>query len=65
MNREPQNEINENKNQEYRIEEDKNIFNIYPFNEKEKIDSRMNSNILNIQNSASKIFKNESANAFM
>ena len=69
MNREPQNETNENKIQEPRKGEDKNIFKFYPINEKEKINSRMNSNILNIQNSASKNFKNEikieSANAYL
>ena len=65
MNREPKNEANENKSQESRIEEDKNIFNFYPINEKEKTEFRMNSNILNFQNSAKKNFKNESSYVFV
>ena len=69
MNKETRNEINENALKESQIEEDKNISKFYPINEKEPIDSRMNSNMINIQNSASKNFKNEmkpeSANIYM
>ena len=69
MNREGKNEINENALKEPQIEEDKNKSNFYPINEKEPIDSQMNSNMINIQNSASKNFKNEmkpeSANIYM
>ena len=69
MNKETKNEINENMAKESQIEEDKNIPNFYPINEKEPIDSHMNSNLPNIQNSASKKFKNEmkqeSANIYM
>ena len=69
MNRETKNEMNENAIKEIQNEEDKNISNLYPNNEKEPIDSQMNSNMLNLQNSECKNFKNEmkqeSANIYM
>ena len=65
MNKEIQKEINDNILKESQNVKDKNISNFYPLNEREQIDSRMNSNILSLQNSAFKNFKNESANAYM
>ena len=69
MNRETKNDMNENALKETQKEEDKNISNFYLNNEKEPIDSQMNSNMLNLQNSACKNFKNEmkpeSANIYM
>ena len=69
MNREIKNEINENPLKEPQMEEDKNISNFYSNNEKGPIDPQMNSNIINLQNSACKNFKNEmkpeSANIYM
>ena len=65
MNKEIQKEINDNILKETQNDKDKNCSSLYPINEREQIDSRMNSNILSLQNSAFKNFKNESANAYM
>ena len=65
MNREIQKEINDNILKESQNDKDKNISSFYPINEREQIDSRINSNILSLQNSAFKNFKNESASAYM
>jgi len=69
MNRENQNDINDNILKESQIEKDKNNSIFFPINDREQIDSRMNSNAMNLQNSACKNFKNdiksESANVFM
>ena len=65
MNREIQKEINDNILKESQNDKDKNITSYYPLSEREQIDSRINSNILSLQNSAFKNFKNEPANAYM
>ena len=65
MNKEIQKEINDNILKESQNGKDKNISNFYPLNEREQIDSRINSNILSLQNSAFKNFKNESANTYV
>ena len=69
MNKETPLEANDNIFKEGQIEKDKNTSNFYPINERDPNDSRMNSNIMNLQNSACKIFKSEmkpeSANAYL
>jgi hypothetical protein len=50
------------------VEKDGNISNFYPISGRDTIETRMNSNIVNLQNSAYKYLKSEkkpeSANAF-
>jgi len=69
MNKEIESEMNENNFKEPLIEKEKNNSNLYPVNEREQNDSRINSNYMNLQNSAFKNLKtetkSEAANAFM
>ena len=69
MIKEEQNDINDNIIKESNIDKDKNNSNFLPLNEKEQNGSRTNQNLINLQNSACKNFKNEtkpeSANIYM
>ncbi len=69
MSKENQNETNDNMTKEPQIEKDKNLSTFTPFVDKDQNDSRINQNILNLQNSACKNSKNdiksESANIYM
>jgi hypothetical protein len=59
MNKEASSESNAPINKDNSTEKDKNISNICPINERDIVDTRMNSNIINLQNSACKYLKNE------
>ena len=69
MNKEAPFEGNDPTTKDNQIEKDRNISNIYPINERDPFDNRMNSNIANLQNSACKYLKSEkkpeSATAFV
>jgi len=69
MNKEKQIDLIDNTIKESQIEKDKNLSSFLPLNEKEQNDSRLNQNLNNLQNSASKDLKNEikaeSANIYM
>ena len=69
MIKEEQNNVNDNNIKESNIDKDKNNSTFLPLNEKEQNDSRINQNLINLQNSACKNFKNEmkpeSANIYM
>ncbi len=69
MSKENQNETNGNMTKEHQIEKDKNISTFTPLIDKDQNDSRINQNLLNLQNSACKNLKNdiksESANIYM
>jgi hypothetical protein len=69
MNKETQNEDNEPEFKDNQNEKDRNMSAFSPLKVREPNDSRMNSNFKNLQNSASKYFKNEtkpeSANNFL
>ena len=69
MSKENQNETNDNVTKEPQIEKDKNLSTFTRFVDKDQNDSRINQNILNLQNSACKNSKNdiksESANIYM
>ncbi len=62
-------EENDNIIKDSKLDKDKNINSFVPLNEKEQNDSRMNQNLINLQNSACKNLKNEikpeSANIYM
>ena len=62
-------EENDNIIKDSKLDKDKNINSFVPLNEKEQNDSRMNQNLMNLQNSACKNLKNEikpeSANIYM
>ena len=62
-------EENDNTIKDSKLDKDKNINSFVPLNEKEQNDSRMNQNLINLQNSACKNLKNEikpeSANIYM
>ena len=68
MNKEAPFESNALINKDNTTEKDKNISNICSMNERDIVDTRMISNIINLQNSAIKNLKNEikqeSAHAF-
>ena len=59
MNKEAPFEGNDPTTKDNQIEKDRNISNIYPINERDPFDNRMNSNIANLQNSACKYLKSE------
>ena len=69
MIKEEQNIVNDNNIKESNIDKDKNNSTFLPLNEKEQNDSRTNQNLINLQNSGCKNFKNEikqeSANIYM
>jgi hypothetical protein len=68
MNKEPPLESNDPNIKDNQMEKDRNISNFYPISGRDTTETRMNSNIVNLQNSAYKYLKSEkkpeSANAF-
>ena len=69
MIKEEQNDVNDNNIKESNIDKDRTNTTFLPLNEKEQNDERTNQNLINLQNSACKNFKNEikpeSANIYM
>ena len=68
MSKENPNETNNNAIKDTQMDKDKNNSSFLPLNEKEQNDSRINQNLMNLQNSACKNLKNdakyESANIY-
>ena len=69
MNKEHPLESNDPNIKDNQMEKDRNISNFYSISGRDIIETRMNSNIINLQNSACKYLKSErkqeSANAFV